>query len=143
MLTYGKGKNIQTNLKEFTEQLAFIAGVEFGDAFNCVRLGEYFTYEGEPYRNTVTHYAYQLDDLDDKIDKTESATEIRALQARKALLTARHEAKDAAAIASEDAGRMEEFKMEARRRFQKIDKLDEDKKKLFVTICRNMSEVSI
>jgi hypothetical protein len=139
MLTYGKGENIQTNLKEFTEQLALIAG----DAFNCVRLGEYFTYEDEPYRNTVTHYAHQLDELDDKINKTESATEIRALRDRKALITARHEAKDVAAIASEDAGRMEEFKMEAWRRFQKIDKLDEDKKKLFFTICRNMSEVSI
>ncbi len=84
-----------------------------------------------------------MDELDEKIADAESATEIRALQARKALLTVRHEAKDAAAIASEDAGRMEEFKMEARRRFQKIDKLDEDKKKSFFTICRNMSEVSI
>ncbi len=68
MLTYGKGENIQTNLKEFTEQLALIAGVEFGGAFNCVRLEEYFTYEGEPYRNTVTHFAHQLDELDEKID---------------------------------------------------------------------------
>ncbi len=58
ILIYGKGENTQTNLKEFTEQLAFIAGVEFGDAFNCLRLGEYFTYEGEPYRNTIAHYEH-------------------------------------------------------------------------------------
>ncbi len=32
ILIYGKGENIQTKLKEFTEQLAFVAGVEFGDA---------------------------------------------------------------------------------------------------------------
>jgi hypothetical protein len=38
---------------------------------------------------------------------------------------------------------MEEFKIEARRRYQKIDKLDEDKKKLFFTIWDNMSEVSL
>ncbi len=57
ILIYGKGENIQTNLKEFTEQLAFVAGVEFGDAFNCVRLGEYFTYASEPYRSTTSHCA--------------------------------------------------------------------------------------
>ncbi len=44
ILIYGKGENIQTNLVEFTEQLAFVAGIEFRDTFNCVRLGEYFTY---------------------------------------------------------------------------------------------------
>ncbi len=38
---------------------------------------------------------------------------------------------------------MEEFKFEARRRHQKIDKLDEDKKKLFFIIWANMSEVSL
>jgi hypothetical protein len=51
---YGNGGNIQTNLKEFTEQLVLIlrnnSGVELVDAFNCVRLGEYFTCKGERYR---------------------------------------------------------------------------------------------
>jgi hypothetical protein len=62
---------------------------------------------------------------------------------RKAALTARHEAKSEAAIKAKDAGRMEEFKMEAHRRHQKQHKLDEEKKKLFFTICANMSEVSL
>ncbi len=52
-----KGENIQTNLKEFTEQLAFASGFEFGNGFNYVRLGEYFTYEDKPYRDTTnTHW---------------------------------------------------------------------------------------
>jgi hypothetical protein len=87
ILIYGKGENIQTNLKEFTEQLAFVAGVEFGDAFNCVQLGEYFTYEGEPYRDTVTHLEHQLDELDEKIaDAVSSKNEPH--RDRKAALTA-------------------------------------------------------
>ncbi len=76
-MIYGKGENIQTNLKEFTEQIAFIAGVEFGDAFNCVRLGEYFTYEGEPYRNTIAHYEHQLGELDEKIADAATPTKRR------------------------------------------------------------------
>ncbi len=53
ILIYGKGENIKTNLVEFTEQLTIIAGIEFGDAFNCVQLGEYFTYATEPYRSAT------------------------------------------------------------------------------------------
>ncbi len=78
ILIYGKGENIQTNLKEFTEQLAFVAGVEFGDAFNCVRLGEYFAYEGEPYRDTATHFEHQSDELDEKIADAASANKKKA-----------------------------------------------------------------
>jgi hypothetical protein len=89
ILIHGKRENIQTNLKKFTERFAFVAGVKFGDAFNCVQLGEYFTYEGEPYRNTVAHFAHQLDKLDEKIADAGSANEKKALRDRKALLTAR------------------------------------------------------
>ncbi len=50
-LVEGKGEpEIKTNLVEFTVQLTIIAGIEFGDAFNCVRLREFFTYASEPYR---------------------------------------------------------------------------------------------
>jgi hypothetical protein len=62
---------------------------------------------------------------------------------RKAVLVARHEAESEASIKAEDAGRMEEFKMKARCRHQKQDKLDEEKKKLFFTIWANISEVSL
>jgi hypothetical protein len=142
-MIYGKGENIKTNLKDLTEQLKVIAGVEFGDAFYCVRLGEYFTYEGEPYRDKVTYLEHRLNELDKKIADAVSANEKKALRDKKAALTARHEAKSEAAIKAEDAGRMEEFKMEARRRHQKIDKLDGDKRKLFFTIWANMSEASL
>ncbi len=90
------------------------SGVEFGDAFNCVWLGEYFTYEGEPYRNTVAHYEHQLAELDEKIADAASANEKKAFRDRKALLIARHDAKTDEAIASEDMGRMEDYKLEAR-----------------------------
>jgi hypothetical protein len=106
-----------------------------------VPLGEYFTYEGEPYRETATHLEHQLDELDEKIADAVRASKKKALHDRKAALTARNEGKSEAAIKAEDAGEMEEFKMEARRRHQKIDKLGKDKKKLFFTIWTNMSEV--
>ncbi len=115
-------------MKKFTEQLTFVAGVEFGDAFNCVWLREYFTYEGEPYRDNATHVEHQLDELDETIADAVSANEKKALRDKKAGLTARHEAKSEGAIKAEDAGRMEEFRMAARRRHQKIDKLDKSRR---------------
>ncbi len=134
ILIHGKGGNIQTNLKEFTEQLAFVAGVEFGDAFNCVRLGEYFTYESGPYRDTVAHYEHQLAELGEKIADAASANEKKTLRDRKALLTARHEAKSDAAINAEDMGRLEDYKLEARMRHQRREDLVNDKKKPFFSI---------
>jgi hypothetical protein len=64
-------------------------------------------YEGEPYRNTIAHYEHQLAELDEKIAEAASANEKKTLRDRKALLTARHEAKTDEAIASEDMGRMQ------------------------------------
>ncbi len=83
ILIYDKGENIKTNLLEFTEQLAFVAGVEFGNAFNCVRLGEYFTYASEPYRSTTSHHLYTMRKLDEDIADTANCAEKRALRLRK------------------------------------------------------------
>ncbi len=47
-----------------------------------------------------------LAELDEKIADAESANEKKALRDKKALLTARHEAKSETAIAAEDAGRI-------------------------------------
>ncbi len=108
-----------------------------------MRLGEYFTYEGEPYRETVAPHEHILAELDEQIASTASANEKRALRERRAHLVARHEAKSEAAIKVEDIGRLEDFKMDVRRRHEKQDKLDEYKKKLFFAIWANMSEVSL
>jgi hypothetical protein len=108
-----------------------------------VRLSEYFTYEGEPYRNTIAHYEHQLAELHEKIADAGTANEKKALRDRKALLTARHEAKSDDAIASEDIGRLEDYKLESRMRHQRRKDLVKDKKKLFFTIWANMSEVSL
>jgi hypothetical protein len=72
-----------------------------------------------------------------------SINEKKTLRDRKALLTARHEAKTEEAIASEDIGRLEDYKLEARMRHQRREDLVKDKKKLFFSIWANMSEVSI
>ncbi len=93
-------------MEEITEQLAFVAGVEFGDAFNCVRLGEYTTYEGEPYRDTVVHYEHQLATLDEQIAETPSANKKKALRTRGDALINSHAVKSEAAIRAEDIGRM-------------------------------------
>jgi hypothetical protein len=75
ILIYRKGENIKTNLVEFMEQLTIIAGIEFGDVFNCVRLGEYFTYATEPYMGTNSHHLYTMRMLDEEIADTVNATE--------------------------------------------------------------------
>jgi hypothetical protein len=128
-------------LKEFTEQLAFVAGVKFGDAFNCVRLGEYFTYASEPYRSTTSHHLYTVRKLDEEIAATENQAEKRALRSRKETLEKEHNAKTPEELV--DTGRLEEWKNENRTNTKKRIKLDEDKKKLFFTIWANMSEVSL
>ncbi len=119
ILKYGKGESIQTNLKEFTEQLAFVLGVEPEDAFNCVRLDEYFTYEGDPYQDAVVQYQNIMIQLDSQIADAASATEKRTLRERRAVVVTETEA-------ALSAGRMEKFKMNARLRHQKQVKLDED-----------------
>ncbi len=81
ILIYGKWENIKTNHFEFTEQLPIIAGVEFGNAFNCVQLGEYFTYVGEPYRSAIFHHLYTLRKLDEEIADTAKAAEKRVFGA--------------------------------------------------------------
>jgi hypothetical protein len=118
-------------------------GVEFGDAFNCVRLDEYFTYEGESYPDTVAHYEHQLAELGEQIAETSGANEKRALRTRRDALINSHAAKSKAAIRTEDIGRLEDYKLEARMRHQRREDLVKDKKKLFFTICENMSEVSL
>jgi hypothetical protein len=143
ILIYGKGENIKTNLVEFTEQLAFVAGVEFGDAFNCVRVGEYFTYAIEPYRGTISEHLYTLRKLDEEIAATGNQAEKRALRLRKETLDKDHNAKTPDEIADEDTGRLEDWKGKNRSNQKKRVKLDKDKKKLFFTIWANMSEVSI
>ena len=86
ILIYGKGENIKTNLVEFTEQLTIIAGIEFGDAFNCVRLEEYFTYAMEPYRGAASHHQYTVRRIDEEIAAAATQAEKRTLRTRKEAL---------------------------------------------------------
>ncbi len=72
-----KGESIKTNLVEFMEQLTIIAGVEFGNAFNCLRLGDYFTYAVEPHRSTDANHLCALRKLDEEIADTANAAEKR------------------------------------------------------------------
>jgi hypothetical protein len=44
---------------------------------------------------------------------------------------------------AEDIGRLEDYKLEARMRHQRLEDLVKDKKKRFFTIWANMSEVSL
>ncbi len=91
-------------MKEFTEQLSFVAGVEFGDVFNCVWLGEYFTYEGEPYRDTVAHYEHLLAEVDElAIADTASSNEKRELRFRRKALVTSYPGKSKVAIKVEDS----------------------------------------
>ncbi len=76
-------------MKEFTEQLIFVAGIEFGDAFHCVRLGEYFTHEGEPYRDTVAHHKHVVAELDEQIADTIRTNEKRTQRQRRDSLVTR------------------------------------------------------
>ncbi len=71
ILIYSKEENIQTNLKEFTEQLAFVAGVEFGDAFTLVNsygLVNCCNPQGIAYHQEITLITFQslLDPSDPK-----------------------------------------------------------------------------
>jgi hypothetical protein len=129
ILIYEKVENIKTNLVEFTEQLTIIAGIEFGDTFNCVRLGEFFPNVTEPYRSATSHHLYTMRRLDEEIADTTNAAEKIALRLRKENLEREHNAKT-----PDDTGRLEEWKAESRNNAKKRVKLDEDKKKLFFTI---------
>ncbi len=60
--------------------------------------------------------------------ETSNANGKRALRERKAALVAKQEAETEVALKTESVGRMEEFKLDARRRHEKQDKPDEDKK---------------
>jgi hypothetical protein len=140
MRIYGKWENIKTNLVEFTEQLTIIAGIEFGDAFNCVGLGEFFPYATEPYRSATSYHLYTMRKLDEEIADTANASEKKALRLRKENLEREHNAKTPDEIVDEDTGRLEEWKTESRNNAKKRVKLDEDKKKLLFAIWANMSE---
>jgi hypothetical protein len=127
---------------EFTEQLTIIVGIEYGDAFNCVRIGEFLPYATEPYRSSTSQHLYTMRKLDEEIAATVNAAEKRALRTRKETLEKEHNAKTPDEIVDEDTGRLEEWKTESRNNAKKAVKLDKDKKKLFFTIWANMSEVS-
>ena len=121
------------------EQLTIIAGIEFGDAFNCVRLGEYFTYATEPYRGANSHHQYIVRKLDEEIAGMANSPEKRALCASREALEKDHNDKTPDELADEDLGCLEEWRTKNRSNVKKLVKLDEDKKKLFFTIWANMS----
>jgi hypothetical protein len=80
-----------------------------------------------------------LADLDEKIADAASANEKKMLHDRKALLTARHEAKSDANINAKDIGRLDDYKLEALMPHQRREDLIKDKKKLFFAIRANTS----
>jgi hypothetical protein len=91
-----------------------------------VWLGEYFTYEGEPYRYTVAHHEHLLVELDEQIADMANANERRALRLRVDALVTSHGAKSEAAIKAEDIDRLEDYKLEARMRHHVREDLVKD-----------------
>ncbi len=104
-----------------------------------MRLGEYFTYEGEPYRNTAAHYEHQLAKLDVTIADAVTANEKKALRDRKALLTARYEAKSDDAIASKTWAEWKSSKWKLGEDIRKLTSLAKTRRNcflLFGLICQ-------
>jgi hypothetical protein len=88
------------------------------------------------YQETIANHEQLLAELHEQITDTASTNEKRALRKREAKLLSRQEVKS-------EAARLEDFKLDARCRHQKQDKLDKDKKKLLFTIWGTVSEVSL